>query len=97
MLTITQTAAEALDTIVASTPEAPDTAGLRIAQGLGSDGQAGLTLSLTETPEPTDAVVEGEGVPVFVAAEVAPALEDKILDAQVEGDQVGFMLAEQAR
>lgn len=94
MLTITHTAADALDTIVASAPDAPETAGLRISQGVGSDGRAGFMLALAEAPEPTDQVVEGHQTPVFVAAEAAEQLDDKVLDAQIEGDQVGFMLAQ---
>lgn len=96
MLTITQTAADALDSIVASASDVPDSAGLRISQGAGPDGQTGLTLALTEAPEPTDQVVEAQSVPVFLDADVAPELDDKILDAQVEGNQVGFVLGRQA-
>ena len=83
MLTITRTAADALGTIVASTPKAPESAGLRIARNVGADGQSALTLSLTEAPQPTDEVVEAEGVPVFVDAALAPELSDKVLDAEV--------------
>ena len=96
MLTITQTAAEAIETIVTSAPDVPDTGGLRIARGLGSDGGDGFALSLAQAPEPTDQVVEAQGVPVFVESETATLLDDKVLDARVEGDQVGFVLAEQA-
>lgn len=94
MLTITQTAAEALDTIIASVDDAPDTAGLRIAQAAGENGQRGFTLQLAAEPAPGDQVVEGQSVPVFVDADVADELDDKVLDAQVQGDQVGFILAQ---
>jgi hypothetical protein len=31
---------------------------------------------------------------VFVDADIAQELDDKVLDAQIEGDRVGFMLAQ---
>jgi iron-sulfur cluster assembly protein len=94
MLTITDSAAEALDTIVASTPDAPNTAGLRISPTAEQDGAPGFALSLAAEPAPDDQVVDVEGheTPIYVAAEAAPELDDKVLDAQVQGDQVGFML-----
>jgi iron-sulfur cluster assembly protein len=92
MLTITPTAAEALDTIVASVPDAPETTGLRIAQSAGPDGRPGFTLELAAEPEAGDQVVDGAQVPVFVEAGVAEVLDDKILDAEMDGDQVGFSL-----
>lgn len=93
MLTITPTAAEALDTIVASVPDAPDGTGLRITAALTENGQPGLSLELTAEPAPTDQIVDGNDTPVFVEAQLADELDDKVLDAQVEGDRVGFMLA----
>ena len=95
MLTFTHEAAEAIDAVVHSAPNAPDTAGLRIARGVAPDGQEGLELSVSEQPEPDDAVVEAEGTPVFLDSDAAALLDDKILDARVEGDQVGFTLREQ--
>lgn len=94
MLTITPTAAQALDTIVSSVPDAPETAGLRIAQGAGENGQPRLTLELTASPAPGDQVVEAQNTPVFVEAKIVDELDDKVLDAQVEGDRVGFTLAQ---
>lgn len=94
MLTITQTAAEALDAIVASVPDAPETAGLRIASGQTPDGRPGLTLELTAAPAEGDQVVEGANTPVFVEGAVAGDLDSMVLDAHVEGEQVGFTLTE---
>jgi iron-sulfur cluster assembly protein len=95
VLTITHEAAEAIDAVVHSAPDAPHTAGLRIARGVTPDGQQGLELSVTDRPGPDDAVVEAEGTPVFLDSEAAELLDDKVLDAQVQGDQVGFMIREQ--
>jgi Fe-S cluster assembly iron-binding protein IscA len=95
VLTITETAADALETIVDSIPDAPDTTGLRIAHGIGSDGQPGLTLELAPEPGPDDQVVDGQNVPVFLEPELAEELDDKVLDAQAQGDRFAFTLAEQ--
>lgn len=94
MLTITETAERALDAVVAA-ENAPEGAGVRISQGVGADGQPAVGLAVAPAPEPGDAVVEDANVPVFVAAEVADLLDDKILDGQVEGDQIAFRLGEQ--
>jgi Fe-S cluster assembly iron-binding protein IscA len=97
LLTITEDAVEALDTIVESSPVS-DEAGVRISRQVDGNGQAGLGISLVEQPESTDQVleIEGEHVPVFVEADAAPALDDKVLDARVQDGQVGFIVAQQA-
>jgi iron-sulfur cluster assembly protein len=95
VLTITHEAAEAIDAVVHSSPDAPDTAGLRISRGVTPDGQEGLELAVTDRPDPEDAVVEAEGTPVFLDSEAADLLDDKVLDARVQGDQVGFTIRDQ--
>jgi iron-sulfur cluster assembly protein len=92
VLTFTHEAAEAIDAVVHSAPNAPDSAGLRISRGVAPDGEEGLQLSVTDGPQPADAVTEAEGTPVFLDSEAAVMLDDKVLDAAVEGDRVGFML-----
>jgi iron-sulfur cluster assembly protein len=94
VLTFTENAEHALDAVVAA-ENAPEGAGVRISQGVGADGQPAVGLALVPGPEPGDAVVDDANVPVFVAAEVADLLDDKILDAQVQGDQIAFRLGEQ--
>ena len=95
MLTITHEAAEAIDAVVHSAPNATESAGLRIARGVTPDGQQGLQLSVTGAPAAEDAIVDAEGTSVFLDAEAAQMLDDKVLDAKVEGEQVGFLLREQ--
>lgn len=96
MLMLTPTAVEALDSIVESAPVS-DAAGVRISRQLSSDGEPALALSLVEEPESTDQILdtEGEHVPVYVEDGAAPALDDKILDAQVQDGQVAFVVASQ--
>jgi iron-sulfur cluster assembly protein len=95
VLTITPDAEQAIDAVVAA-GSAPDGAGLRISQGVGADGQPAIGLAVASAPEVGDEVVEDTNTPVFVAADVVPLLDDKVLDARVEGDQVTFRIGEQA-
>jgi Fe-S cluster assembly iron-binding protein IscA len=95
VLTITENAEHALDAVVAA-ENAPEGAGMRISQGVGADGQPAVGLALVPAPEPGDSVVEDAKVPVFVAADVADLLDDKILDAQLEGDLIAFRIGVQA-
>ena len=94
MLTITENAEQALDAVAAA-ENVPEGAGVRISQGVGANGQPAVGLALVPGPQPGDAVVDDANVPVFVAAEVADMLDDKILDAQVQGEEIAFRLAEQ--
>jgi iron-sulfur cluster assembly protein len=94
VLTITDTAAEAIRGIVAA-PELPDGAGLRIATVAGSGDAATLEVAVAETPADTDQVVSESGARVFVEADAIALLDDKLLDAQIEGTRVGFTLSEQ--
>lgn len=96
MLTLTPAASEAVETIV--TQMGPtENAGLRIsAAGSATDDAAPsgeLQLSVVPEPEPEDAVVEG--APIYVEPETAEFLEDKVLDAEVDEEQVRFSIYEQ--
>jgi iron-sulfur cluster assembly protein len=95
VLTITHEAAEAIDAVVHSAPVETETAGLRIARGVSPDGQPGLTLAVADAPASEDAVIAAETTAVFLDAEAAELLDDKVLDARMEGDQVGFTLRDQ--
>jgi len=97
MLTLTETAVEALDAVVESAPVS-DAAGVRISRQVGAEGQPGLAITLVEVPDPSDQVVEtgDEHVPLFVEQDAAAELDDKILDAQVQEGQVGFVVASQS-
>lgn len=92
MLTLTDNAVVAIRNITAQ-QEVPDGSGVRIA----TDDQAGaLTLSLAPQPAEGDQVVDREGARLFVDEQAAPLLDDKALDASVDGQgAVQFSLAEQ--
>jgi iron-sulfur cluster assembly protein len=95
MLAVTEEAASAIEGILAS-PELPDEAGLRITTETVADAgtpRPEYRLSVVEAPEEADQVLED--APVFLDPEAATQLDDKLLDAEVAGDQVRFQLKEQ--
>jgi Fe-S cluster assembly iron-binding protein IscA len=93
MLTMTQTAAEAVKQIVARVPQAED-GGVRIRDAGGTEG---FELSVTPDPEPQDTVVVTDGARVFLDQSAATALEDRVLDAELAQDgSVRFALGDQA-
>ena len=85
MLAITETAAQAINSLISAT-EMPDGAGLRIAS-LPETESDGLELSVAPGPAEQDTVLTGGGATVFLEPVAAQALEDKVLDVErVEGD-----------
>jgi iron-sulfur cluster assembly protein len=95
VLTLTSDAVEAVRTIARASPGMPD-AGLRIAAQAQNDGQqGGVEVSVVGSALEGDEVVEEEGARVFVDSELAPYLDDKVLDASVVGDHVQFSVIEQ--
>jgi Fe-S cluster assembly iron-binding protein IscA len=85
MLILTDTAAEVVKSIT-STPQAPDSAGLRIASAAPESGDpAALQVTAATGPSENDQVVEASGARVYLEPEAAAYLDDKVLDAQVDG------------
>lgn len=94
LLTLTNNAAEAVRTALETAPGLPEGGGLRIVpQQTG--GASGLAMAMAPLPQDDDQVIEEEGARIFVAAEVAPYLEDKVLDAEQQGDSIQFSLSDQ--
>ncbi len=89
MLTITTNAAEAIRTIIEST-DVPEQGGLRISIAQQNGAQASLELAVSPAPMEGDEVLEEDGAHVFLDELAALALEDKALDAQIEGDEISF-------
>ena len=94
MLTITPHAAEAIRAIVQST-EVPDEGGLRISVAQQDGAQAALELAVSPAPMEGDEVVEEEGAHVFLDELASAALEDKSLDAEMQGGEISFGIVEQ--
>jgi Fe-S cluster assembly iron-binding protein IscA len=94
MLALTDSAADAIRGIVAS-PEVPDGAGLRIATQPDGPQPGALEVTVAAVPAESDQVVDEGGARVFVEEAAAELLEDKLLDARIEGTRVGFTLTDQ--
>ena len=91
MLTITPQASEAIRGVLAS-ENVPEGSVLRITP----QPEAGLVVSVTDSPQPDDQIVEGDEVEVCVEPTAAQMLEDKELDATVAEGQVSFSISQQA-
>jgi iron-sulfur cluster assembly protein len=93
MLTLTPAAAEVVRRIISNAP-IEETGGLRIAAGEeGPDGTE-LQMTLVDAPEETDEAVSEDGVTVYLEPQVAELLDDKMLDAELDGDEVRFALVD---
>jgi iron-sulfur cluster assembly protein len=93
MLTITTNAAEAIRAIVEST-DVPDQGGIRISIAQQNGSQAALELSVSPAPMEGDQILEEEGAHVFLDEMAAVALDDKALDATIEGEEIAFGIVE---
>lgn len=90
MLTLTENATTIVKQI---SDQQPEVSGLRISEE--SEGAFGI--ALVEEAAAEDQVVEaGEGASIFLDAAAAQALDDKVLDAAVDGEgNLQFGLGEQ--
>ena len=94
LLALTYSAVEAVKSIVSSSAEASETSGLRmVAERAGT--QANFHLDVVTLPAEDDEVIDEQGARVFLEPEAASLLDDKVLDASVEQDQVAFTIADQ--
>jgi iron-sulfur cluster assembly protein len=57
--------------------------------------QANFHLDVVTLPAEDDEVIDEQGARVFLEPEAASLLDDKVLDASVEQDQVAFTIADQ--
>jgi Fe-S cluster assembly iron-binding protein IscA len=84
MLVLTEAAAEVVKSVT-STPQVPDSAGLRIASPEQEpEGPGALQITATTGPRENDQVIETAGARVYLEPHAAIYLEDKILDARVD-------------
>jgi len=96
LLAITETAATAIKSLTA-THEQPDEAGIRIAarETADVDTPDSLKLSVVDGPAEDDQVVEEHGAHVFLEPHAASYLDDKLLDASIDDQQVRFAVTDQ--
>jgi iron-sulfur cluster assembly protein len=94
LLALTDNAVQAVKEIVSSSDEASETGGLRlVAERAGT--QANFQLRIVPLPAEDDEVIEEQGARIFLEPEAASLLDDKVLDASVQQDQVAFTIVEQ--
>jgi iron-sulfur cluster assembly protein len=92
LLALTDNAVEAVKSIVSSSES--EASGLRVvAERAGT--QANFQLSVAPLPAEDDEVIEEQGARVFLEPEAASLLDDKVLDASIEQNQVAFTIADQ--
>lgn len=92
MLTLTPTAAQAVQALVAHRNLDTDTGGLRISSGEAAEPGSSLTVAVVDRPEAADAEVESDGAHVFLEPAVSDVLADKVLDASIEAGRARFVL-----
>ena len=97
MLTISPAAADVIRDLTVATPDA---AGVRLAaaEGVSPNGtkpSALLRVELADAPAESEQVIEAEDAQVFVEAELASYLDDKVLDVEIDGEQANFVVIEQ--
>jgi Fe-S cluster assembly iron-binding protein IscA len=92
MLTLTPAAAAAVITLLQN-PDLPEGAGLRLQRGFDAGGEPAIGIGIVSEPEPGDEVAlappEAE---VFMARDVVELLEDQVLDAEIEDENVAFTI-----
>jgi Fe-S cluster assembly iron-binding protein IscA len=80
MLQLTETAAKVFRKILDQPGVEADV--VRIVPEEQTDGQMAISVEVVDRPAPTDQPVEAEGVTVVLAPELAPKLDDAVLDAK---------------
>ncbi len=90
MLTVTPQASEVIRGIL-SGEETPDDAVVRISP----EAEQGLAITVVESPEADDQIIEAHGVEICVEQTAAEVLDDKELDASTVGENVAFRISPQ--
>ena len=92
MLSITSTAAQAIEILLEDGPGTDG--GLRIArQWSVTREEAYLAFTVESLPGSSDAVIVEQGARLFLAPEAAELLTDMVLDARVEETSVEFRIS----
>jgi iron-sulfur cluster assembly protein len=88
VLTLTQSAAEAIKGLV----ESEDAGGLRISTEAGENDGVGIRLEVAAAALDGDAVVAEHGAQVFLDAGAALILDNQVLDVTTSGERVSFAI-----
>ena len=85
MLIVTPAANDALDSIAAAR-SLPENGGMRLAFVPDNDGQAHLSMTIVDEPQPQDESVGERDVSLFLEPDTVPLLDDKVLDVQADDE-----------
>ncbi|HET9073838.1 MAG TPA: hypothetical protein VFN48_04610 [Solirubrobacteraceae bacterium] len=95
MLTLTPTASAAVHALL-DHPDLPESSGLRLRGQLDPTGRPGIGIEVVNGPQDGDQLVPaGAGHDVFLSSDIAPVLEDQMLDAELDQERVAFSLRPQ--
>ena len=94
MLAITSNAAEAIRRIIAEAGY-DETAGLRVGLNRINEDKVSLQLLAAQEPAKGDHVIDYEGVRLFIDPQAYTTLDDRILDAKVTEQGIGFSMGRQ--
>jgi hypothetical protein len=96
MLTLTPAAVAAVTTLLQD-PDLPEGAGLRLQRGFDAAGEAAIGITIVGGPEPNDEIAlappEAE---LFLAPDVAGLVDDQVLDAEMQDQNVAFTIRPQS-
>jgi iron-sulfur cluster assembly protein len=92
LLALTDNAVEAVKTVVSSSDDVAETSAPRSRRA--GRAQMNLRLSVALLPSEDDEVLAEQGARVFLEPEAASLLDDKVLDAGVEQNQVAFTITD---
>jgi Fe-S cluster assembly iron-binding protein IscA len=96
MLNLTPAATAAISTLLQD-PDLPEGAGLRLQRGIDTEGESAIGIAIVSEPEPDDELVSGPSeVEVFLAPDVADLLDDQVLDAEIQDQNVAFTIRPQS-
>jgi Fe-S cluster assembly iron-binding protein IscA len=94
VLAITSNAAEAIRRILAEAGY-DETAGLRVGLNRITDDKVSLQLLAAQEPAKGDHVIDYEGIRLFIDPQAYTTLDDRILDARVSDQGIGFTMGRQ--
>jgi Fe-S cluster assembly iron-binding protein IscA len=96
MLTLTPSAAAAVTALLDS-PQVPDDAALRLQPGVDASGGTAIGLAVvTEPPETDTHIPVDQEHELLLAPEIAGLLDDQVLDAETQDENVAFTIRPQA-
>lgn len=96
MLTVTPAASAAV-TAILENPDIPAGAGMRLQLGTDAAGERGIGITIVSEPGPGDERVSAAPDDnVFLAHDVVDLLDDQVLDAEIDGQNVAFTIRPQS-